>query len=317
MPWLTVIHAVHFAAAAARLGFAMPLPAQIRALGRQPTHEDTLEAGVLLDYLERVTDRAGRDVPVLAAVWATDVHSPLIHLASALPTAGDGVAVVLRFLPLVTDLYRPALRDDGDEQRFLLEVDPGAPRRAGLDHAIEFEIGSLWAAVRLLYPQALPWVAVDLPAADAPCERYAEVLGCPVRAGCATAAIVFRPETLAAKTRQPNEVLGRFLRGTLDRRLAATRTTTTAAARVRTHLLTALPHDATARDCARALGWSERTLHRRLAGEAISFRRVLDQVRADLAEAWMPYEGVEVIAERLGYADGTSFARAYRRWGRT
>ena len=64
------------------------------------------------------------------------------------------------------------------------------------------------------------------------------------------------------------------------------------------------------------LGFSARTLIRKLKQEGVSFQQILDEVRMERA-AWYlretPYP-IEEIAERLGYADTTNFSRTCRRW---
>ena len=67
---------------------------------------------------------------------------------------------------------------------------------------------------------------------------------------------------------------------------------------------------------AKALGVSRRTLNRRLADAGSSYRDLLDselRSRASRLLSGGAYTHAE-IAERLGYADPTSFSRARRRW---
>ncbi|MBZ5735885.1 helix-turn-helix domain-containing protein [Nocardioides sp. TRM66260-LWL] len=74
-------------------------------------------------------------------------------------------------------------------------------------------------------------------------------------------------------------------------------------------------------DVAAHLGWSERTLRRRLGAEGTTHQQQLDAVRSALAAQLLaPPAALEVqeVARRLGYADATTFIRAHRRWtGRT
>jgi AraC-like DNA-binding protein len=68
---------------------------------------------------------------------------------------------------------------------------------------------------------------------------------------------------------------------------------------------------------ARALNLSERTLRRRLAAQGLSFRDVMDRVRAEMAEALLHDERERTVAEigsELGFSDGREFRRAFRRW---
>ena len=67
---------------------------------------------------------------------------------------------------------------------------------------------------------------------------------------------------------------------------------------------------------ARHLNTSERTLKRRLQGEGTSFRLLLETRRRALARELLR-EGelsVSAIAERLGFADVSSFSQAHKRW---
>lgn len=69
-------------------------------------------------------------------------------------------------------------------------------------------------------------------------------------------------------------------------------------------------------EVARALGVSLRTLRRRLDDERVSYRRLVDGVRRELADELLADDRASVteIALELGYSDGTAFARAHRRW---
>ena len=69
---------------------------------------------------------------------------------------------------------------------------------------------------------------------------------------------------------------------------------------------------------AQELNVSRRTLSRKLKQEGVTYQRLLDEVRKEVAE-WcllrtrMP---IEAIAERLGYVDASNFSRTCRRWFR-
>ena len=67
---------------------------------------------------------------------------------------------------------------------------------------------------------------------------------------------------------------------------------------------------------ARALGVSERTLHRGLRAEGASFRQLLDAVRGELARAMLRNRavGIAEIAFILGYSEPAAFHRSFRRW---
>jgi AraC-like DNA-binding protein len=69
-------------------------------------------------------------------------------------------------------------------------------------------------------------------------------------------------------------------------------------------------------EVARAFGMNRRTFARRLHEDGTTFRELLDTVRFDAARGLLRASAVslEDVADRLGYADVTAFARAFRRW---
>ena len=75
----------------------------------------------------------------------------------------------------------------------------------------------------------------------------------------------------------------------------------------------------TASDIARQLDMQERTLHRRLEKEGTSFRRELEGIRYEVARQLLsksqaPLSG---ITNALGYAEPSTFIRAFKRWSGT
>ncbi|MFP5355538.1 MAG: helix-turn-helix transcriptional regulator [Gemmatimonadota bacterium] len=67
---------------------------------------------------------------------------------------------------------------------------------------------------------------------------------------------------------------------------------------------------------ARRLAMSERTLHRRLAGEGASFTAIVDEVRRERAKLLLEDRKLSSseIAFLLGFAEPATFIRAFRRW---
>lgn len=147
-------------------------------------------------------------------------------------------------------------------------------------------------------------------------ERYFK---CPVVPGAARNAVVFRAsdadapfitgnaellEVLSAqleqemKDRYPNQETSflALVRGAIQQRLAGRRPTI--------------------EEVARQLHMSSRTLQRRLQESGVSFQRVLDDARRQMARYYLSNSGLELneAAYLLGYEDANSFARAFRGW---
>ncbi|MGE5468634.1 MAG: AraC family transcriptional regulator [Ignavibacteria bacterium] len=88
------------------------------------------------------------------------------------------------------------------------------------------------------------------------------------------------------------------------------------AQRVRDALRAALPGTRTLPQIAAALFLSPRTLHRRLEDEGTSLQAIRDALRRDLAGEWLTKtrRPIGQIAAALGFADGSSFYRAFTAW---
>jgi AraC-like DNA-binding protein len=69
-------------------------------------------------------------------------------------------------------------------------------------------------------------------------------------------------------------------------------------------------------DLAEALHLSTRTLQRRLTEEGITFQRLLDEARRELACHYLLHSSLELnqIAYLIGYEDANSFFRAFQQW---
>jgi AraC-like DNA-binding protein len=78
-----------------------------------------------------------------------------------------------------------------------------------------------------------------------------------------------------------------------------------------------LPHGkARASEIARQLGLSQRTFARRLSQEGLTFSKLLENLRADLARRHLadPDVAMSQIAWFLGYRDVGAFSHAFKRW---
>lgn len=87
--------------------------------------------------------------------------------------------------------------------------------------------------------------------------------------------------------------------------------------RVRAKIIEQLPDgQVSSESVAKALHMSRRTLSRQLGREGLSFSSLLQEVRMDLAEAYLAssYHSVAQIAFVLGFSEQAAFSRAFKRW---
>ncbi|MCK5860092.1 MAG: AraC family transcriptional regulator [Abyssibacter sp.] len=88
------------------------------------------------------------------------------------------------------------------------------------------------------------------------------------------------------------------------------------AGRVRERIAARLAERATMAEIAGGLHMIPRTLRRRLQEEGTTYAELRDEVRQALADEYLagPRLSIDQIANRLGYAESTSFINAFRRW---
>ena len=147
-----------------------------------------------------------------------------------------------------------------------------------------------------------------------------ERFGCPVHFDHPFDAIVFDRSVCAIPLLTAQPEVGAYLETVADlwmRDLAAVEGPLALRTRVGSAVRDALAEGSSdLADVARRMGMSPRTLQRALTAQELSYRRVLDEVRWTLAAPLVAATDLplEEIAERMGYADGKAFRRAFRRW---
>ena len=85
---------------------------------------------------------------------------------------------------------------------------------------------------------------------------------------------------------------------------------------VRRIILASPGHFPNGEDAAKKLGMSPRTLRRRLQERNTSYRKLMDEVRAELATGYLTTTSLTIdeISDLLGYNETTAFRRSFKRW---
>lgn len=145
---------------------------------------------------------------------------------------------------------------------------------------------------------------------------YAAFLGTPVTVGGKNQLVFSKKDALLPFISR-NESMWEFFEPELKRRLAMLETDDSCAAQVRSALMELLPGGAcTIDDAAKKLGYSRRSLQRRLQEEGTSFQKQLNHTRELLAKSYLANTALsaEDIAFLLGYQETGSFLRAFTAW---
>jgi len=127
---------------------------------------------------------------------------------------------------------------------------------------------------------------------------------------------ILRTETMMAPLSQGNELALKIAEDQCRSMLERYRARVGLSARVRELLIRQTGTMPDMEAVASALCMTARTLRRRLLDEHTTFQKLRDELRHALAEELLSecVLSVEQIAERLGYADSTSFINAFKRW---
>lgn len=147
-------------------------------------------------------------------------------------------------------------------------------------------------------------------------KNYAEFLGIPVTVGSKNI-LAFSKSDAEIPFVSRNDSMREFFKPELARRLAMTETDETCSARVRCALTELLPGgECTIDDTAKKLGYSKRTLQRKLQEEGTNFQKQLNHARELLAKTYLANTDMtaEDIAFLLGYRETGSFFRAFSIW---
>jgi AraC-like DNA-binding protein len=167
-----------------------------------------------------------------------------------------------------------------------------------------------WAPAEVLLPQ--------LPAESAAARRERlGLLRAKVRGGHAWAGIRFDAALLARPMKTADAMIERLMRHYGDLQLSGLETRRDELDRLR-HSIAQLvvEGDSSVERLAQSLGWSVRTLQRRLAARGLSYSDLLGQARKTLALNLLenPSLGIAQIAYCLGYSEVSTFNHAFRRW---
>jgi AraC-like DNA-binding protein len=268
--------------------------------------------------LQRAAEEAVRD-PALGLDVARQMQGTALHalgyawLASA--TLGEAFRRFARYTRVVTELWSPRIEESADGVRITYVFPPEAARPPDWLH--DWLAAGAVRLSRLIYGEAFAPLEVALvrerPADAAPFEDW---FRSPIAWRAPQVSLLCRSEDFsrALPTGNP-EVAAATERVALDylARLDRNDTVTQVRQRIRERLPSGVPSQA---EVARALALSPRTLARRLEEAQTSFTALLDETRRSLAEQYLQRTDFSVaeVAYLVGFAESSSFNRAFRRW---
>lgn len=264
---------------------------------------------------ERCTGDVGFGLKAGAGVRPASMDVVSFALQSA-ATLREAIGMVQKYQRLISDGGRFQMLP-GNRGTWLV-YHPRQGRLAFSPHQLEAVLAAVvtfsgWLAGSALNPLRVQFSQARLGAASS----YREVFGCPVEFEQAFSGLLVANSDLDKALPQADARLARVHEQFSAGRLAALDLSNVSAPDLRQWLATQLIQKLPRReDAARALGISERTLARRLQAQGQTFNGLLDEVRRELALQAVAEGEMSLadIAQSLGYAEASTFYRAFQRW---
>ncbi|SHM75757.1 transcriptional regulator, AraC family [Roseovarius litoreus] len=277
-----------------------------------------IPAATYYDMLERLADQIDvTEMPVrTGASMQLDEYGALGLAFKAAPTLGASYARVERYARLWTSVVQYELRPEPRGTLFILHR-PGE-RRLGMRLSNETTLVSSVSIARQVSPVPVkPLEVLIRHPAPSSVAAHEDWFGCPVRFGMGLDAILYSQETLAQPNILGDAGISRYLASHLDKELSEIADEAPLVKETKDAIAQALSEGAPKMaDIARGLGLSARSFHRRLSEHGISFQTLTEETRRELAEGLLRDDGHSLaeIAFLTGFAEQSSFTRAFKRW---
>ena len=238
--------------------------------------------------------------------------------AMAQPTLAQGLELVLRYLSLMLERLPARLVRQQSVAEIVLREPQAQSNRA-------FTYFAYWMIVHgvacWLAGRRIPILAIELRCAQPDyCGDYKVMFSENLRFDRPRTRMIFAADCLDAPIKRSTEELKRFLAQAPANILVKYRDPQSLASLIKQDLRQ-LPAEQWPETLgmAQSLCMSASTLRRRLAEEGQTFQGLKDGVRKELAIGWLaePDHSFADIALRLGFADTSSFYKAFRKWSGT
>lgn len=262
-------------------------------------------------------ERSGNPAIALASphLARPDHYGVVGYAMMSSPDLRTGLERLIRYLCLVSDAAEIGLVPGEGGAWVRIDFYGGdcpVPRQR-----FEYALLTLLTFCRWMVGKPLrPLIATFTDALPVSVAPYDEAFGCPLRFGAEFNAFLVSDKDLASRLPTAEPELAKLheqLAGRAVAKLGLPEITHRARVAVARRLQDGTPRRAT---IAADMGVSDHTLQRRLADEGISFTRLVEDTRRELAQHHLadPRKSLSEIAYLLGYSEQSAFFRASLRW---
>lgn len=146
--------------------------------------------------------------------------------------------------------------------------------------------------------------------------HYERMFNCPIEFNRDTMEWHFDAAVLERPCPNANPITTQVCQQFCDRVLTEGASDTDLARQIRSTCLNSSQRFPTAEEIAAKLGLSLRTLHRRLSHSGLSYQGIINDLRRSVATEFLENTQLHIdeVAERVGFADATSFRKAFKNW---
>lgn len=243
---------------------------------------------------------------------AVNVVSYLL-LSSA--TAREGIERVIRYHDLISGAFHMAIRDEDEVSELEIGLVGGDLPRGR--HQMEYLSVIILKISQWVTGEGFSPVEIRFRhKAPDDTSEHERIFGCPVTFEARHNSLVIDRESLDQPSEHADPEMLKLHEEFADRHMAGLGADSIVR-KVKTHLAAVLeqgPRDL--ESIATRLHMSPRTLQRRLAADGVSFQEVLDSIRQDVCMAHLEDSNMTVgdIAYLAGFADPSTFYRAFKKW---
>jgi len=251
----------------------------------------------------------------LAQIQDPEVFGCVTTLCRAAPRVRDSITCFIEYIPVVHSpdaVIELVERDEIAELRWSVGAD------LGTNHQANYKAALLnLKLLRMVGGQAFrpSYVNLAVDPRDRDIVEVQRLLGSPFNKTRGENAIGFPASMLDQRVTTANRLVFNLLGGYLQQVKEASRTTI--AQRVEDYIRGALSSgNCSIENCAAKLAICVRTLQLQLSDSGLNFSDILEQQRFELAKNYLEQQrlGLDDVACMLGYAEQSSFGRAFKRW---
>lgn len=238
------------------------------------------------------------------------------YLSGAAATVGDAITQVSAYFPIINSAVRLPITEHGDEVRLGI-ASPSDPHALSRPY-VEYTFAAVFLRVRGATDVRFPLARVDFAfPAPARVSEHERIFECPVRFGAADSAMHMSRDAWQATSHRADPDLFGVLAD--HARLLGERVPSEPpeVVEVRRAIVDQLKGgDPSLEQVAKKLAMSPRTLQRRLHEHGLRYAELLDSTRAAAAKSYLRDRQISMaeVAYLLGFAEQSSFNRAFKRW---